>query len=251
MRPVALIAPILLPLLLTACAGTVSLDGDVDAFGPGMSGAYVVLDMDGDTVHFFLLSDKGGLCNQLRDGYEDALLAWELLQEDPGDADTCNAYSHQLADAWSPLVRNNTSLLFTFVADGNIWDLLTGGYDELTEPSGGNWDAAAESHFQMTYFPKESPYDDIADQEEGCNLADPRDDADRTITSYVANEGDLELEENNSGWRIDFDVDLDDEDGDYAASASGGFGAPECVIEANTMPPAGVVDVWTFAPWWL
>lgn len=252
MRLHALTPLVLIPLLLVGCAGTVKLDGDVDPFGPGTSGAYVVLDMDGDTAHFFLLSDRSGLCGKLRSGFEGALKAYEILQEDPVDADQCNAYSEALSDAWDPLVGNEASFLFTFVADGSIWDLLFGGtYDELTDPSGGTWDAAGESWFQLTYFPKTSPYEDIYERREGCNLADARDDADRAITSMIANEGDLELEESDSGWRIDFDVDLDDEDGDYAASATGGFGAGRCEIDANTMPPVSVLDAWTFAPWWL
>jgi hypothetical protein len=253
MRSGLLICLALLPLVALGCAGTVKLDGDVDGFGPGTSGSYVVLDMDGDTVHFFLLSDQGGLCGKLRSGYEGALAAWETYQEDPTDAEQCNAYSEQLAEAWDPLVGNEANFLFTFVADGNFWDLLFGGsYDELTEPSDGTWDAADESHFQLTYFPKISPYQDLAERSDGCNFSEGREDADRAIDSYMANEGDLELEQSSSGgWRVDFEVDLDDEDSDFAASATGGFGAGLCEIEANTMPVAGILDLWTFGPWGL
>ena len=113
------------------------------------------------------------------------------------------------------MVSNQTSLLFAYVARGSVLDLFFGEtLDELTEPSGGTWSVGDEPHLQLTYFPKDSPYEFVAEQRDGCNWSDSREDADRMIGSFLANEGDMELEESNSGWRIDFDVDLEEDEGE-------------------------------------
>lgn len=240
--------------MVAGCAGTVEFAGDSDPFGTVDSAAYVVLDIDGDTVHYFVAANRAGLCGRLRDGFEVALDAWETWMDDPTDEARCDAYSEGLYDAWDPLVRGGTHFAFAFVADGSFWDLILGGtYDDLTRPSNGEWEVPAESFLQFTYFPDStSPYEDAVEQQAGCDLAEVKGDGDRAIESLVASEGALELEEGSSdGWRIDFAVDLEDEDGSFVDEASGGFGAGRCEIDAGAMPASAVLDFWTFAPWGL
>jgi hypothetical protein len=246
MRATLSVLLVAFPLLLAACAGSVTVDGEVDAFGPGTSGAYVELDLDGDVFHFFLLANQGGLCGKIQRGYE---LAAEATADfdDASDNDQCNAYLAGLEAAWDPLVRGEAHFAYTHVTGGNI----LGGYDEWTEPSTGNWDLTEESIFHLVYFPQTSPYEEAVDRGDGCDFNDVVDDGQRAIETLLANDGTLELEEgDNDAWRIDFEADMDDEDGDFVGEVAGGFNAPLCEVDANTLGGLEMaLNPWAWLPW--
>ena len=236
-------------LVLAGCAGSVSLDSDdVDSFGPGTSGAYVVVDLDSDTAHFFVLANQGGICSKIQTAYAAAFAAWD--DRDLADDESCDDYTAALADAWDPIVSGSAHFLGVTLNNG--FDLSL---DDIMEPSRGTWDVGdGEASLQLTYYPSGgSPYREVADRGDGCDLGDALEDADRAIDSFYATDGELELDEgSNDGWRIDFEVELDDEDADSAGDASGGFGAARCDVELDDLGPLEWVGNPTaFSPWFL
>ena len=249
MRTLLLATLIALPLLTCACAGSVSTDGDVDSFGPGTSSAYVQLDLDGDRFHFFLLSNKGGLCGKLESAYERAILAIDDF-DDVTDDDECDDYVAALAEAWDPVVSGGANFAYAIRWDDDPLAFLEG-FDELTEPREGTHDVDdGEATLDLAYFPSDSPYQTAAERQAGCDLDDVLDDADDSVVSLIADNGTLELEESDSGaWRVEFEADMDDEGGGSAGSISGGFGASECVIDANAIGAGALLNRWGLLPW--
>lgn len=240
---------LLLFLLLTACAGSVSVDGDADSFGPGTSSAYLVVDLDGDTYHAFLLSNKGGLCGKLQAGFDKAYDATdEWLDGDTGDDERCDAYVDGLADAWDPLTRGSANVIGVQV---NSFALSL---DEVTEPDSDTYDAGdGEAIMTVSYFPSgSSVYALAAEQGGGCEeLDDMLEDADDDVDTLWADDGDITLEETDSGaWRLDFEVELDDEDGDPSGDIAGGFGASTCDVELDSLSALELLSSpWAYAPW--
>jgi hypothetical protein len=241
----------LLPLLLIAavgCAGSVRIDSDeVDSFGPGTSAAYVVLDLDGDTYHFFLLANRVGICGKLDTAYQEAFAAtqdWDGSLED-GD---CDDYTAALADAWDPVLSGSAHFLAISLNNGFDFSL-----DEITEPDEDTYDIGqGEASLLVSYYPSgESPYREVADREDGCDLDDALDDGRDAITSYSGTDGDIVLEEGSNGsWRLDFEVEIDDEDGDSAGDLSGGFGAAPCDIELDDLGGLALgTNPYAYSPW--
>ncbi|MCP4872628.1 MAG: hypothetical protein GY898_28385 [Proteobacteria bacterium] len=245
--------PLLLVLALSVtvgCAGSVTVDSDdVDAFGPGTSAAYVKVDLAGDTFHFFVLANQGGICSKLQTAYAGAYSATSAFN-DGADDDACNDYTAALADVWDPVLSGSAHLLSVTVNNG--FDFSA---DEITEPSDGTFDAGeGEVGLRVSYFPSgDSPYLEVAERAEGCAWDDAIDDGLDSITSYGADDGDVVLEEaNNDGWRIDFEVEIEDEDGDNAGDLSGGFGAPLCDIELDEVGPLEfTLNPYAYSPWLL
>jgi len=243
----------LLPLalcVLVGCAGSVSVDGDsVDSFGPGTSAAYVVLDLDGDTSHLFVLANQGGICSKLQTAFAGAYAAADAWSGSLDD-DECNAYTAALAEAWGPVTSGAAHFLPLSINNGFEFTV-----DEATEPSEGTFDAGqSEALLGLSYYPSgDSPYEVIADAAEGCDWGEVWEDAGDSVTSYSATDGDVVLEEgSNDGWRVDFDVEIDDEEGDSAGDLAGGFGAPLCDVELDDL---GVFDYAlnpaAYSPWLL
>ncbi len=239
-------------LLVTAgCVGSVSTDGDADSFGPGTSSAYLVLDLDSDTYHVFLLSNRGGLCGKLQSGYERAFEATEeYLDGDTTDDDRCDAYVDGLAEAWDPLTGGGPNLLSVQV---NTFALSL---DEVTEPDSETYDAGdAEALLAVSYFPSgDSVYQLAADRDGGCEeLDDMLEDADDDVETLHADDGDITLDESDGGgWRVEFEVELEDEDNDASGDMEGGFGASECDVELDDLGPLRfLASPWAYTPWWL
>lgn len=241
--------PLLVLLLSFAvgCAGTVSVDSDTaDGFGPGTSAAYVVVDLDGDKYNLFVLANQGGICSKLQTAYVAAAAAVEEF--DASSDENCDEYVTALSDAWDPVLSGGAHFLSVTINNG-----FQPSADEITEPDDGTFDVGeSEALLRMAYFPSgDSPYRAVADRGEGCDWGDAIEDAQDTITSFPADDGEVVLEEaNNGGWRVDFEVEIEDEDGDSAGDAAGGFGAARCDVELDDV---GVLefslDPYSYFPW--
>jgi len=236
-------------MLLAACAGSVNLDGEVDAFGPGTSAAWVELEMSDNTFHFFLLANQGNLCTKLQQSYDRAATAINNFS-DLSDEDECSAFGEDLSDAWDPLVAGNAHFAATNIYSGSFLDLL-GGLEELTEPEDGTFEIDdGEATLQLAYFGAGAPYAEAADELSNCDGDAFAAALDDTLETVTADDGEVTLSESESGaWRVDFEVELVHEGGDSAGAGSGGFGASHCEVDASAVSSSYLLVPQVFLPW--
>ncbi len=239
----------LLCALLAGCAGTVNLDGEIGAFGPGTSAAQVELKMSGDTFHFFLLTNQANLCPKLQQSYERAATAINDFS-DLADEDECRAFAEGLSEAWDPLVAGNAHFAATNIYSGSFLDFL-GGLDELTEPEDGTFEIDdGEATLQLAYFGAGSPYAEAAEELTDCDFDGFAADLDDAVETVAAEDGEVSLSESESGaWRVDFEVELIDEGGDSAGTGTGGFGASHCEVDVSSVGSGYLFVPHVFLPW--
>jgi hypothetical protein len=238
-------------LLLPSCVGSVRVDGSADSFGFASSAAAVHLDLVNDDVRFFVLSSRTGLCQNLEDAYALAEAAWDRWAGSGEDA-VCDQLWDDLAEAWEPVTPGGTNFVFVELWSTDWQDLL-GGLDEMTEPSEGSFDPDnGEVLMRTQYLGEDSPYTMIAEADSGCDTSDASDDALDSVVTWYANAGtvDLSQAENGGGWRVDFDVLIEDDDGDSGGDVEGGFDARPCELTLGVESGEFLSAPWAFQPWY-
>jgi hypothetical protein len=216
-----LMAPLLLTLAASSgCVGSVSVDGDAGNFGAASSGSLVELRLDDEVLRLFIISSRPGLCSNLQDAYPAAMDAADRWGFDIFDDGACNQLWEDLDAAWADVLGNGVNLtVISRAADG---ELLARPEEGSFEVGDGEW--ALELHYQ-----DDNVYSTLAEERAGCAP-----DEGELTRSYRADTGELEVSgDDDSGWRLDFDVALEDEEGDDAGDAVGSFATRSCEVEVT------------------
>lgn len=231
---------LLLPsVLAVGCVGSISVDGGGGNFGPATSSAMVELDFQGDTAYWAIVSSRAGLCSDLQDAWPasvDRVLELDLL--DLFDDGACNTLWEDLAEIWDPVLGGGANLTLVNQRDGS---------EGLGNPREGSFDVEEnDAGFGMAYM-EESPHQELADARAGCDV-----DGRSLVQAFTADDGAITWEGNHSdGWRIDFEVELEDEGGADSGAADGGFGANVCTVSFNNASAAEYLIAASLGTPWL
>jgi hypothetical protein len=227
------------------CPGSVSVQ-DGDRFGAVQSAAWVSLDLQGDSYHFFLLSTGPELCSRLSNAYEalgPAYTSWE----GSSDEEDCDEVWDSVLDAWDPVIGSGQSLMAVTNQSGSFLS----GLDAWSDAASGVREVdAGEVDVDLVDFPDGNPYQPLADAE-GCPDSDIVEDGTDLMAGRRATDGEVTLELTDSGaWSVEFDLTLDDEAGDAAGTASGSFTAAECEATLDGVDAVEfLLSIAVFAPW--
>jgi hypothetical protein len=201
-------------LLASGCVGSIYVEGDAGAFGAATSGSRVDLQFDDNTLSLFAVSNRPGLCGDLQGAMPaamDAIDRWGLAILDSG---ACNTLWEDLDEAWSDVLGNGVN--FSFISPVGDNDV-----EEGTFSVGDEWAVTLA-------YQEENVYTSLFEGSAGCDVGAEGDLTD----SFVADSGSLDVSgSDDSGWRLNFGVALEDEGGADAGDATGSFAMQLCEVE--------------------
>jgi hypothetical protein len=205
--------------LASGCVGSVSVDGAAGDFGPASSGSLVELRLDDEVLRLFVVSSRAGFCSSFQDAFPAAMDAADRWGLDLVDDGSCNQLWDDLDAAWSGVLGDGVNLsVISHTNDG----------EALGRPEEGSFDVGDGEWDLRLHYQDDNVYAVLADERAGCP---PLNEGELT-RSFHADTGTLDVSgDDEGGWRLDFDVALEDEEGDDAGDAVGSFATQVCEVE--------------------
>ena len=235
------LVPVALLLTLSVGCGSIRFTDNLPFNGVG-SAVWLELEVnshenDDRLYHFFVISPAAGLC----DAFKRSLPDIAELTDDWNDADDADEVCEYTRDYWelleqdfSAFSRENSGLIDIDFREDSDW---------YEEPRDGDVEGDCEDDddcfdYHVQLFEDDplalasSSVDTSGD--DGCFDEDFYDDIDDAVEWYYDDGGDITVSHQGANQiRLDFDVDLDDEESDNSGDAEGWFSMSRCFVEVD------------------